>query len=206
MSGVLYSLVESWLPSQSSCFKYTESLCSCPFLSSCCFFVPHPSPLPPQQPRVIPGVIVGDNFHPIDQSALPAEVASQAQPAAPWRHRLRSWFSSSFRSLSRAFFISIGRFTRRLSGTNALLSKCSRSRTRPTFLEGQHVESCRTSHTIIYNSIIYLPAFSCDAPFYSRMPYCIRALLVFLQHQRPVSCDAEFLTWVKMRSALCKLV
>jgi rhomboid domain-containing protein 1 len=48
LSGVLYSLVESWLPSQSSCFKYTESLCSCPFLSSCCFFVPHPSPLPPQ--------------------------------------------------------------------------------------------------------------------------------------------------------------
>jgi hypothetical protein len=50
-----------------------------------------------------------------------------------------------------------------------LLSKCSRSRTRPTFLEGQHAESCRISHTIIYNSIIYLPAFSCDAPLYTRI-------------------------------------
>jgi membrane associated rhomboid family serine protease len=99
LAGALFSAVVSRMPSLLACFQHLESLCSCPALSASCFFIPYPVPALPLPARYIPGIIVGDTFHPVqvaDHLALDAAAENAQQPQS-WLGALRSWYSGRCR-------------------------------------------------------------------------------------------------------------
>jgi membrane associated rhomboid family serine protease len=95
LAGALFSAIVSRMPSFLACFQHLEWLCSCPALSASCFFIPYPVPAPPLPARYIPGIIIGDTFHPVqgaDQLAVDAAAENAQQPQS-WLGALRSWYS-----------------------------------------------------------------------------------------------------------------
>ncbi len=102
LAGAVYSVAESRLPSCLPCFTHLESMCSCPALSTRCFFIPYPAPPPAPPVRIIPGIIIGDNFHPYPSAPPqnsnlrpPGEAPADAsQQSLPWLHRIQSLFPS----------------------------------------------------------------------------------------------------------------
>ena len=97
IAGLLYSTIESRLPSFLPCFQLVESFCHCPAMSACCVFIPYPVPQPVSPPRYIPGIIIGDSFIPSHNPHLAPADGSAAHSMAhssTWRDRLRSWFPS----------------------------------------------------------------------------------------------------------------
>jgi membrane associated rhomboid family serine protease len=102
LAGALFSAIVSRMPSFLACFQHVESLCSCPALSASCFFIPYPVPAPPLPARYIPGIIIGDTFHPVqvaDHLAVAVDAAAEnAQQPQSWLGALRSWYSGRCRS------------------------------------------------------------------------------------------------------------
>jgi membrane associated rhomboid family serine protease len=103
LAGLMYSVAESRLPSCLPCVTYLENACSCPAVSSRCFFIPIPLPPSPPPMRFVPGVIIGDAFHPHAHAPPqnphlqpPFEIPAdpQPQPSLSWPDRIRSWFPS----------------------------------------------------------------------------------------------------------------